>query len=382
MNIPYGRQNISQSDIDSVYEVLQSDWLTQGPSITRFEEQLQSNFDVRFATVVSSATAALHIACLSLGLKEGDYLWTSANTFVASANCGLYCGALVDFVDIELDNYNICIDALEDKLIKAEKEGKLPKIVIAVHFSGKSCDMHAIKELSNKYGFHIIEDASHAVGATYDNGLVGSCKYSDITVFSFHPVKIITTGEGGVALTNNPITHEKLTRLRSHGITRNKDQLNENHGAWYYEQHHLGFNYRMTDIQAALGSSQLVKLNTFLERRHHIHNEYSKLLDKFPLKLTKKSDVRGSSLHLYPVLVDDPSDRKPLFDYLRKNNIGVNVHYIPVYKQPFFQSLGFSYDYCVNAEFYYQREISLPMFPGLTQQDLQRVKEVIDGYFE
>ena len=380
--IPYGKQFIDESDIAAVKEVLESDWLTQGPAIARFENKLKESCLANHAVAVSSATAALHIACLALGLGEGDYLWTSANTFVASANCGLYCGASVDFIDIELDHYNMCVAALEEKLIRAEKEGKLPKIVVPVHFAGQSCDMKAIKKLSGKYGFYIIEDASHAIGAYYNEKPVGCGEFSDITVFSFHPVKIVTTGEGGAAVTNSSDLYEKLARLRTHGITRDPNKLQSNHGPWYYEQLDLGYNYRMTDMQAALGCSQLYKLNEFIKKRQDIFNHYASLLKDLPLDLPKHNDDSYSALHLYPVLVNDKKKHKLLFEHMRKNNIGVNLHYIPVYKQPYYQQLGFSCDYCPNAEHYYERAISLPMYPLLKQEQLDQVKCIIEDFYE
>ena len=380
--IPYGQQSVDQSDISAVKDVLESDWLTQGPAIDRFENKLKEICHANYSVAVSSATAALHIACLALGLGEGDYLWTSANTFVASANCGLYCGASVDFVDIEIDYYNMSVQALEHKLIQAEKKGKLPKIVIPVHFAGQSCDMKGIRKLSNKYGFYIIEDASHAIGAYYNDKPVGCGEFSDITVFSFHPVKIVTTGEGGAALTNNPDVYEKLIRLRTHGITRDPHHLQNNHGPWYYEQLELGYNYRMTDIQAALGCSQLNKLEGFVKKRHDLFNHYSNLLSNLPLELPKHNDHSYSALHLYPVLVNDKEKQKPLFEYMRNNNIGVNLHYIPVYKQPYYQQLGFPYNYCPNAEYYYESAVSLPMYPLLKQEQLDQVKCIIEDFYE
>lgn len=379
--IPYGKQFIDGADIAAVKEVLKSEWLTQGPAIARFEVKLKETCHANHAVAVSSATAALHIACLALGLGQGDYLWTSANTFVASANCGLYCGALVDFVDIELTHYNMCAKALEKKLIQAEKEGKLPKIVIPVHFAGQSCDMKAIKKLSDKYGFHIIEDASHAIGAYYNDKPVGCGKFSDITVFSFHPVKIVTTGEGGAAVTNSSDLYEKLVRLRTHGITRDANQLQSNHGPWYYEQLDLGYNYRMTDMQAALGCSQLNKLEDFIKKRHNIFNHYASLLKDLPLELPKHNDDSYSALHLYPVLVNDKKKHKLLFEHMRKNNIGVNLHYIPVYKQPYYQQLGFSYDYCPNAEYYYERAVSLPMYPKMLVAEQNVISDTLNQFF-
>jgi UDP-4-amino-4,6-dideoxy-N-acetyl-beta-L-altrosamine transaminase len=379
--IPYGRQQVDESDIEAVVSVLKSNWLTQGPAIEQFEKSITSQCGSNHAVAVSNGTAALHLACLALDLGPGDYLWTSPNTFVASANCALYCGASVDFVDIELDYYNMSVSALESKLIEAEKIGRLPKVVVPVHFSGQPCDMKKIKQLADKYGFYVIEDASHAIGAQYEGSPVGNCKYSDMTTFSFHPVKIITTGEGGAVTTNNNELHQKICELRTHGITRDQSKLNSNRGPWYYEQHNLGYNYRMTDIQAALGCSQLNKLDDFIQRRHEVYDKYTKLLSGLPIKQPKLNKKNHSALHLYPVLVDDPSERRVLFEHMRENNIGVNVHYIPVYKQPYYQSLGFSDGYCENAEYYYARELSLPMYPGLKKTDLRVIVDAVGSFF-
>ena len=369
--IPYGKQSINQSDIDAVIEVLQSDYLTQGPQVPLFEKTVATYCGAKFAVAVNSATSALHIACLALGLGEGDVLWTSPNTFVASANCGRYCGADVDFVDIDPQTYNMSVEALEAKLIQAEQQGRLPKIVIPVHFAGQPCDMKAIHALSVKYGFHIIEDASHAIGAQYQGQAVGNCQYSDITVFSFHPVKIITTAEGGLATTNCPGLVEKMQLLRSHGITRDpKLMSHESEGLWYYQQVDLGFNYRMTELQAALGVSQMTRLNAFVEKRHQLAQVYDQKLKDLPLILPKQADNQYSSYHLYPiVLATETHSRKTVFDALRAKNLGVNVHYIPVHTQPYYQQQGFKWgDYPV-AENYYQKTISIPLHQGLTADE-------------
>ncbi|BBP43082.1 UDP-4-amino-4,6-dideoxy-N-acetyl-beta-L-altrosamine transaminase [Thiosulfativibrio zosterae] len=377
--IPYGKQSITQADIDAVVEVLQSDYLTQGPQVPLFEKTVANYCGAEFAVAVNSATSALHIACLALGLGEGDVLWTSPNTFVASANCGRYCGADVDFVDIDPQTYNMSVEALEAKLEKAEIKGHLPKIVIPVHFAGQPCDMKAIHALSLKYGFHIIEDASHAIGAQYQGQSVGNCQYSDITVFSFHPVKIITTAEGGLATTNSPGLAEKMQLFRSHGVTREPHLMSKAlEGPWYYEQVDLGLNYRMTELQAALGVSQMVRLDSFVQTRHQLAKEYDDSLQGLPLKLPFQSHKSFSTYHLYPVLIEaDYISRKAVFDGLREKGIGVNVHYIPVHTQPYYAKMGFKVGDFPEAESYYQKEISIPLFPGLTQQDQQAVIDVL-----
>ena len=375
--IPYGKQCIDKDDIDAVVSVLKSEWLTQGPAIVEFERGLAAYTGSTYAVAVSNGTAALHLACMALGLGKGDILWTTPNTFVASANCGLYCGAEIDFVDIELEYYNMCVIALEEKLKLADKIGKLPKVVVPVHFAGQPCDMQTIKRLSEKYGFYVIEDACHAIGATYKNNKVGNCQYSDMTVFSFHPVKIITAGEGGAVVTNNPDLYEKVLQLRTHGITKDIKKISQDHGPWYYEQQYLGFNYRITDIQAALGLSQLSKIDKFIAARHIVLEKYQEILSDLPLLLPKQKSDNLSSLHLYPILVKDVEVRRELFEHLREHNIGVNVHYIPVYKQPFYQKLGFAIDYCSCAEYYYNREITLPMFPDLNQLQIDYIAECI-----
>ncbi len=375
--IPYGRQDISQEDIDVVVEVLRSDWITQGPAIERFEEAVAKYCGASYAVAVSSATAALHIACLAAGLGQGDIFWTSPNTFVASANCGLYCGAKVDFVDIDPNTYNLSVSELERKLAWAEKQGCLPKVVIPVHFAGQSCEMEQIAALSQRYGFRIIEDASHAIGARYQGQPVGCCQFSDITVFSFHPVKIITTGEGGMVLTNQEELYQKLIRLRSHGITRNPELMQgESHGPWYYQQLELGFNYRMTDIQAALGASQLQRLDEFVERRQFLAERYNQMLQALPLMLPWQDPDTESSWHLYVIrlkLDKIGKTHRQVFEELGKAGIGVNLHYIPVHTQSYYQKLGFKLGDFPQAERYYQDAISIPLYYRLDEESQDRV---------
>ena len=379
--IPYGRQDISQADIDAVVEVLRSDWITQGPAIERFEKLVAEYCGAKYAVAVSSATAALHIACLAAGLGIGDILWTSPNTFVASANCGLYCGADVDFVDIDPHTYNLSVEVLEQKLARAELEGKLPKVVVPVHLAGQSCEMERILALSRKYGFTILEDASHAIGARYQDNPVGSCLFSDMAVFSFHPVKIITTGEGGMVVTNREDLYEKLIRLRTHGITRNPELMQgESHGLWYYQQLELGFNYRMTDIQAALGASQMQRLDEFVSRRRHLAARYNQLLSDFPLVLPWQHPDTESSWHLYVIrlkLDEIGKTHRQVFEELRQAEIGVNLHYIPVHTQPYYQNLGFKWGDFPQAEQYYQEAISLPIYYGLSDENQDQVGAVL-----
>ncbi|MCL9683578.1 UDP-4-amino-4,6-dideoxy-N-acetyl-beta-L-altrosamine transaminase [Legionella maioricensis] len=379
--IPYGRQDITEADIAAVVEVLQSDWLTQGPMVPRFEQAVASKVGAQYAVAVNSATSALHLACLALDLGPGDWLWTSPNTFVASANCGLYCGAKVDFVDIDPLTYNLSVEALTLKLEQAERSGTLPKIVIPVHFSGQSCNMAEIHALSQRYGFKIIEDASHAIGSRYKGQPVGNCRYSDITVFSFHPVKIITTAEGGMALTNNSMLAERMQRLRAHGITRDLQQIQDkSQGAFYYEQIDLGFNYRMTDIQAALGLSQLERLEQFVTQRQHLASVYDRSLIDLPLVRPFQHPDTYSAFHLYVVQVDvkhSPLDRNALLDYLRKAGIGVNVHYIPVHTHPYYRKINSSKMRFVEAENYYANAITLPLFFGLQESQQGEIIEVL-----
>ena len=375
--IPYGRQDINQQDINAVIDILRSDWITQGPAIERFERTVAEYCGAKYAVAVSSATAALHIACLAARLGKGDILWTSPNTFVASANCGLYCDARVDFVDIDPNTFNLSIDELERKLILAQQQGCLPKVVVPVHFAGQSCQMDRIAALSERYGFRVIEDASHAIGGRYQSKPIGLCQFSDMAVFSFHPVKIITTGEGGMVLTNQTDLYEKLIRLRTHGITRNPDLMQgESHGPWYYQQVELGFNYRITDIQAALGMSQLQRLNEFVEQRRFLAKRYNQLLDDLPLTLPWQHPDTESSWHLYVIrlkLDQINKTHRQVFEALRQARIGVNLHYIPVHTQPYYQQLGFKWGDYPQAESYYQQAISIPLYYGLTQEDQDRV---------
>lgn len=373
--IPYGRQSVDQADIDAVVEVLRSDWLTQGPTLERFETAMAERCEAGFGVAVCNATAALHIACLAAGLGPGDGLWTSPNTFLASANCGRYCGADVDFVDIDPLTWNLDTKALARKLEAAEAAGTLPKVLVAVAFSGQSCDLHAVAELARRYRFTVIEDASHAVGAHYAGRPVGCGAFADMTVFSFHPVKIVTTGEGGMVLTNRPELAEHLRRLRSHGMTRDPAQMDEpSHGPWYYQQVELGFNYRMTDMQAALGLSQLGKLDGFLARRRALVARYQTLLADLPLSLPTIQAEAESAWHLYVVRLHTGALRvshRQVFEGLRAAGIGVNVHYIPVHLQPYYRDLGFTAGDFPEAEAYYAQALSLPLYPAMTdaQQD-------------
>ncbi len=381
--IPYGRQSISEDDIKAVVEVLKSDYLTQGPVVPQFENAVAQYCGTKHAVAVNSATSALHIACLALGVGKGDVVWTSPISFVASANCALYCGAEVDFVDIDPNTYNLSIDYLKRKLEQAESIGKLPKVLIPVHLAGQSCDMESIRALSNQYGFKIIEDASHAIGAKYKDQPVGSCKYSDITVFSFHPVKIITTGEGGMALTNNSEFAERMQLLRSHGITRDVEKMTKRpDGAWYYQQIELGFNYRMTDIQAALGLSQFNRLDAFIQKRHIIAENYLKLSDTVAIKPWQHPDA-FSAYHLYIIqlkLNDLKISHKQAFDHMRTSGIGVNIHYIPIYKQPYFQMFSYPETKFPNSEKYYTHAISLPIYPQLAIEQQDKVIEIVNKF--
>ena len=378
--IPYGKQNINQEDIEAVVSVMKSDYLTQGPITPEFEKAISKYTNSKYSVAVINATSALHIACVALGVKTGDIVWTSPISFVASANCAKYCGAEVDFVDIDNNTYNISTIALEEKLKLAKKKNKLPKVVIPVHLSGQSCDMESIFNLSKQYGFKIIEDASHAIGGSYQSQKIGSCSFSDICVFSFHPVKIITTCEGGVCTTNDEKLYQKMYNIRSHGIVRNQeDMLNKKHGDWYYEQIYLGYNYRLNDLQSALGLSQLKRLDYFVEKRTEIYSKYNEIFDgdedfQIPLqdKLTK------SSFHLYILRIKKSGslDRKVVFEKLRNNAVYVNIHYIPIYKQPFYSNNYLIKDF-PNAESYYEEAISLPIFPNLSDKDIIKIAEII-----
>ncbi|TPQ28527.1 UDP-4-amino-4,6-dideoxy-N-acetyl-beta-L-altrosamine transaminase [Methylomonas koyamae] len=384
--IPYGRQDISEADIQAVIDVLKSDFLTQGPAVPAFETAVSEYCGVRHAFAVNSATSALHIACLALGVGPGDVVWTSPITFVASANCALYCGAKVDFVDIDPRTYNLSVAALEQKLQGAERDGKLPKVVIPVHLCGQSCDMAAIHALSEKYGFKIIEDASHAIGGRYRNQPIGNCRYADITVFSFHPVKIITTAEGGMALTNDTELADKLALLRSHGITRDPAQMtHQADGPWYYQQIALGYNYRMTDIQAALGLSQLSRLDEFVANRQRLAARYDSLLSALPVEIPWQHPDNYSALHLYPITVPEgvsAYSRLSVFEGLRAAGIGVNVHYIPVHLQPYYRQLGFQPGDFPEAERYYRAAISLPLYATLTEANQDRVVAALRGQLQ
>lgn len=371
--IPYGKQQISDADIQAVVDVLRSDFLTQGPVVPAFEAAVATHCQARHAVAVSNATAGLHLACLTLGLGPGDLLWTSAITFVASANCAVYCGAQVDFVDIDARSFNMCPIELEKKLVIAERLGRLPKIVVPVHMCGQPCNMQAIHALSLKYGFKIIEDASHAIGARYQGEPVGNGRYSDLTVFSFHPVKIITTGEGGMVLCNSNEYAQTLNRLRSHGISSNQSdmQLRPAEEIWNYQQLQLGFNYRMTEMQAALGLSQLKQLDAFVLKRHALATVYDKALQDLSLITPWQHPDSYSSYHLYAVLIpktkDGPSQRQ-VYRAMHEAGIQVNLHYIPVYLQPFYAAMGFKRGYCPKAESYFKQAISLPLHTGLTPE--------------
>lgn len=384
--IPYGRQEISQADIDAVVSVLQSDFLTQGPQVPLFERTVAQHVGAKHALAVNSATSALHIACLALGLGPGDWLWTTPVTFVASANCGLYCGAQVDFVDVDPRTYNLCPQALEAKLIRAEQARRLPKVLVAVHLCGQPCDMAAIHALSQKYGFKIIEDASHAIGGKYKGEFIGNGRYSDITVFSYHPVKIITTAEGGMALTNSDALAHQMALLRSHGITRDPAHMTcSPDGPWYYQQIDLGYNYRMTELQAALGVSQMRRLDAYVARRHELARRYDQLLAELPLTTPWQHPDTYSGLHLYVIRLQLDKicqTRLQVFEALRAQGIGVNLHYIPVHTQPYFERMGFKAGDYPQAEQYYAEAISLPMYQTLSGAQQDHVVKVLQGVLQ
>lgn len=384
--IPYGRHSISEADIESVVEVLRSNWLTQGPVVPQFEKSLVGYTGAREAVAVNSATAALHVACLALGVGPGDRVWTSPTTFVASANCALFCGGVVDFVDIDPHTYNMSVPCLAEKLRKASHNGTLPKVVIPVHLCGQSCDMEAIHELSSYYGFRILEDASHAVGGRYQGLPVGNCRFSDIAVFSFHPVKIITSGEGGMALTNDPALANIMRQYRAHGITSDcSEMVPRNTGEiWNYQQIRLGYNYRMTDIQAALGLSQMGRLDEFVYARQQVAAKYDYALSGLPITLPFQHPSTSSSYHLYPIRIDRKqcfNNQYTVYHQLHHAGVQVNLHYIPVYRQPYFERMGFYAGYCPEAERYHRDALSLPIYPALTPGQQQTViaalKEVI-----
>ena len=371
--IPYGRQDIRQQDIDSVVEVLTSDFLTQGPIVPRFEDEVARKVGAKFAVAVNSATSALHLACLALGLGKGDYLWSSPITFVASLNCALYCGAQVDFVDINPSSFNLCPQSLKEKLEIAKKQNKVPKVIVTVHFTGQSCEMDSIRSIANDYGIKIIEDASHAIGGKYRREYIGSCRYSDVAVFSFHPVKIITTGEGGMAVTNDSVLADAMRSLSSHGITRDHSKMKDRgqiENPWYYEQLNLGFNYRLTEMQAALGLSQLNRLDEYVAVRNNWADNYDKVFENTPVRTPAQSPECYSSRHLYIVRINPKAcgiTRNKLFNLLRDANIGVNVHYIPVHLQPYYYDLGFREGDYVNAESFYREALTLPLHPNLDE---------------
>lgn len=381
--ISYGKQSINQEDINSVIDVLQSDFLTQGPIIEDFEKKVAQYCGAKYAVAVCNATAALHIACLAAGIGKGDIVWTVPNTFVASANCALYCGASVDFVDIDNNTYNMSLEELEKKLVNSERK---PKIVIPVHFSGQPCEMAKLHFLADKYGFILIEDASHAIGAEYKNSKVGNCEYSDMVVFSFHPVKIITTGEGGMVLTNDENLYEKLLLFRSHGITR-KSSLMENtpDGPWYYEQLALGFNYRMTELQAALGTSQMKRLDVFLEKRRALAKRYNDLLKNLPLKLPNQNEDTNSSWHLYVVRANFSKlniNKKMLFAKMQEKQVNLNLHYIPVHTQPYYKKLGFTKGDFPVSEKYYEEVFTLPLYYDLSYEQQDYIVDCLQSLFK
>ena len=379
--IPYGRQDISEEDIEAVVDVLKSDFLTQGPTVPAFEKSVADYCQAKYAVAVNSATSALHIACLSLGVGKGDIVWTSPITFVASANCALYCGADVDFVDIDAKTYKISINSLEEKLLVAEKNGRLPKVVIPVHLAGQSCEMDKIHALGQKFGFKIIEDASHAIGGKYKNRPIGGCQFSDITIFSFHPVKIITTGEGGMCVSNNSELAVKLNRFRSHGIVRHPSEMTHvPDGPWYYQQIELGFNYRMTDIQAALGISQIKRLDEFVKARHSIAEHYNQLLQEDWIELPWQHSDTYSAFHLYIIRIKYNRrgiTHRQLFEKLRSDGINVNLHYIPVYSHPYYKKIGYDIHNFPQSESYYSEAISIPIFANLTKIEQKLVVDSI-----
>lgn len=383
--IPYGRQEITQADIDAVVAVLRSDFLTQGPAVPRFEEAVCAVVGARHAVAMNSATSALHVACLALGLGKGDWLWTTPNTFVASANCALYCGAQVDFVDIDASTWNMSVDALRAKLEHAQRNGNLPKVVVPVHFSGQATAQEEIWELAQQYGFAVLEDASHSIGASRNGEPVGSCRWSHITIFSFHPVKIVTSGEGGMALTNDPVLARRMAVLRTHGITRDAAEFvntgPESSGAWYYEQQMLGFNYRMTDIHAALGESQLQRLAEYVAKRNDLAQEYDAALERLPLTLPYVESANRSAYHLYVIrlqLVNDRATHLQVFGELRRREIGVNLHYIPVHLQPYYQGLGFTAGQFPEAEAFAASAITLPLYAAMPADAQSRVISALE----
>lgn len=384
--IPYGRQDITAADIAAVVAILQSDFLTQGPAVPRFEQAVAARVRVKHAVACNSATSALHVACVALGLGEGDILWTVPNTFVASANCARYCGAAVDFVDIDPRSWNMSVQALRAKLADAKLQGRLPKVVVPVHFGGQPTEQEAIWELAQEFGFRVLEDASHSIGASRNGEPVGSCRWSDITVFSFHPVKIITTAEGGMALTADAALAERMALLRTHGITRDARRFRNaasgesKPAPWHYEQQALGFNYRMTDVHAALGTSQLVRLGDYVERRNVLASRYDAALQRLPLRLPVVDPQNHSAFHLYVVRLEPRATGKShrqVFDELRLRGIGVNLHYVPVHLQPYYRDLGFAPGLCPEAEAHGRSAITLPLFAAMTDREQGEVIEAL-----
>jgi UDP-4-amino-4,6-dideoxy-N-acetyl-beta-L-altrosamine transaminase len=370
--IPYGRQTVEEDDVAAVCDVLRSDFLTQGPAVPVFEQSVAEYCGVAHAVAVSSATAALHISCLALGLGPRDWLWTSPITFVASANCALYCGAQVDFVDIDAATLNMSATALEAKLAAAARAGRLPKVLVPVAFGGRPCDMQRIADLCLRHGVAVLEDASHAIGSEHHGSRTGACLNARLSVFSFHPVKIVTSAEGGMILTRDAALAAKLRLLRNHGITRDAAEMTAPAGGWYYEQTMLGYNYRMNDLQGALGTSQMRRLGAFVERRRQLARRYDALLGDLPVVLPPADDGIRSSWHLYVVQLRD-HPRLAIYDAMRRAQIGVNVHYIPVHLQPFYRRLGFAPGDFPQAEAYYDRALSLPLYPGMSDGDQDRV---------
>lgn len=382
--IPYGRQHITEADIESVVKVLRSEYLTQGPAVPAFESAVAAHVGARYAVAVNSATSALHLACLALGVTVGDRLWTVPNSFVASANCGRYCGAAVDFVDIDPETWNMSVPALAQKLARAKDIHALPKIVVPVHFSGQPTEQQAIWDLAQEYGFKVLEDASHAIGASRDGELVGSCRWSHVTVFSFHPVKIITTCEGGMALTNDETLAWRMTLLRSHGVTREPEHMvhKESEGAWYYEQLELGFNYRMTDVQAALGLSQLSRLENYVRRRRVLAHRYDRLLASFPVQRMVVKRENESSHHLYVIRVNEKDagkSRTEVFAAMRQCGIGVNVHYMPIHLQPYYRQVGFRPGMFPEGERHGATVITLPLYPELSESQQDEVVAALES---
>lgn len=376
--IPYGRHFIDSDDIDAVVDVLENHFLTQGAKVPEFERALCDYTNALFATAVNSATSGLHVACLALGVTKGDLVWTVPNSFVASANCAVYCGAEIDFVDIDVSTRNISISQLEEKLAKAKIKGRLPKVLIPVHFSGASCDMQKIRSLANEYGFGVIEDAAHGLGGSYLEGKIGSCEYSDITVLSFHPVKSMTTAEGGAVLTNCPTLNKQILLYAKHGVTRDPDLMqSESDGPWYYQQVALGYNYRLSDLHSALGISQLKKLDGFVVKRRELVANYNSKLADLPLLLPQAEELHNSAWHLYMVELQR-HDRRAVYEKLHAGGIGVNVHYIPIHMQPFYQSMGFRKGDFPNSEKFYHNALTLPLFPSMTADDQDRVIQALN----